>query len=100
MTPPTSWLVCSACSQQAPIEALGGCPACRSGVLEVAYAAIRDRDASVLSHSDRARQTTGIWRWQGLLPVLNGARQSISLGEGDSPLLRAPELGPNVWLKY
>ncbi len=89
-----------ACGQQAPIEAMGGCPVCRSGVLEVAYAAIRDVDASVLSHSDRARQTAGIWRWQGLLPSLNGAREPISLGEGDTPLLRAPELGANVWLKY
>ena len=100
MTPPTSWLACSACGQQAPIASIGGCPACRGGVLEVAYAAIRDGDASVLSHSDRVAQTAGIWRWQGLLPVLNGARDPISLGEGDTPLLRAPELGPNVWLKY
>jgi threonine synthase len=100
MTLPTGWLACSACGQQAPIEAMGSCPACHSGVLEVAYAAIRDTDSSVLSHADRARQTTGIWRWRGLLPVLNGARDSISLGEGDTPLLRAPELGPNVWLKY
>ena len=59
MTLPTSWLACSACGQQAPIEAMGPCPACTSGVLEVAYAAIRDQDATVLSHSDRA----GIWRW-------------------------------------
>src|SRR5712691_10912968 len=100
MTLPTSWLACSACAQQAPIEAMGGCPACRSGVLEVAYAAIRDRDPSVLSHSDRARQTTGIWRWRGLLPVLSDVHEPISLAEGDTPLLRAPELGANVWLKY
>ena len=79
---------------------MGGCPACRSGVLEVAYAAIRDRDTSVLSQSDRARQTTGIWRWRGLLPVLSDAHEPISLAEGDTPLLRARELGANVWLKY
>ena len=100
MTLPTNWLACSACGQQAPIEAMGGCPACRSGVLEVAYAAIRDRDPSVLSYSDRARQTTGIWRWRGLLPVLSDAHEPISLAEGDTPLLRARELGANVWLKY
>jgi threonine synthase len=74
---------------------MGPCPACRS-VLEVAYAALRDRDAAVLRHSDRA----GIWRWQGLLPILDDAREPISMGEGDTPLLRAPELGPDVWLKY
>jgi threonine synthase len=100
MTPPVSWLACSACGQQAPIEAMGGCPACHSGVLEVAYAAVRDGDPSVLSHSDRARQTTGIWRWQGLLPVLGDAHEPVSLAEGDTPLLGAPELGPSVWLKY
>jgi threonine synthase len=100
MTPPTSWLACSACGQDAPIEALGGCRACRSGILEVTYAAIRDLDASVLSNANQARQPTGIWRWQGLLPVLNDARERISLGEGDTPLLRARDIGPNVWLKY
>src|SRR6266536_155049 len=91
-----SWLECSSCHHQAPLEMLGPCPTC-GGVLEVAYAAVRDRDASVV---DVPRGARGIWRWQGLLPVLNGARNAISLGEGDTPLLRAPELGANVWLKY
>jgi threonine synthase len=78
------------------ITAKGACPACPNGVLEVAYAAIRDQDAGVLRHLDGA----GIWRWRGLLPVLDDAREPISMGEADTPLLPAPELGPNVWLKY
>jgi threonine synthase len=79
-----------------PLAALGPCAAC-GGVLEVAYAAIRDRDRSVINTE---RQGGGIWRWQGLLPVLDSAHQPISLDEGDTPLLAAEDLAPNLWLKY
>jgi len=63
-------------------------------VLETAYAAIRDRDASVLAST----QGAGVWRWRGLLPVLGD--QLLSLGEGNTPLLRADDVAPNLWLKY
>ncbi len=91
-----SWLECSSCHHQAPLEMLGPCPTC-GGVLEVAYAAVRDRDASVV---DVPRGARGIWRWQGLLPVLDGARAPITLAEGDTPLLPADDLAPHMWLKY
>src|SRR4051812_31590753 len=92
----SSWLACSSCHHQWPLESMGPCPTC-GGILEVAYAAIRDQDASVV---DAPRDDRGIWRWRGLLPVLHGSRDQISLAEGDTPLLRADDLGPNVWLKY
>jgi threonine synthase len=100
-----SWLACSVCGHQVPLEAFGGCNPCaaagRIGVLEVAYRAIADRDASVLQADGRP----GVWRWHGLLPVLEGSRTLISLGEGQTPLLLAdqpvtPADGPAVWLKY
>src|SRR5262245_43693261 len=92
----SSWLECSTCHEQVALASLGPCQTC-GGVLEVAYAAIRDRDASVI---DAPRHGSGIWRWRGLLPVLNDARGQISLAEGDTPLLPADDIGPDVWLKY
>ena len=100
-----SWLECATCGQRVALEALGGCSACaadgRTGVLEVGYRAVAERDASVLVTDGRP----DIWRWQGLLPVLEGTRTVISLGEGQTPLLRAaravtPVQGPAMWLKY
>ncbi len=39
-----------------------------------------------------ARRAGGLWRWAELLPVRDPARR-IHLGEGATPLLRAPRLG-------
>jgi len=92
----SSWLECTTCHEQVALASLGPCQTC-GGVLEVAYAAIRERDASVI---DAPRDGGGIWRWRGLLPVLNDARGQISLAEGDTPLLPADDISPDVWLKY
>ncbi len=40
-----------------------------------------------------------MWRWHELLPVRDAANR-ISLGEGDTPLLRAPRLGEGLGLKW
>jgi threonine synthase len=98
MTSAASWLECSTCGQQQPLHSIGPCPKCQTGVLEVAYAAIRERDASAINTTHRPG---GIWRWQGLLPVVAGRPPvQLTLAEGGTPLLAASELGPNVWLKY
>ncbi len=39
----------------------------------------------------------GIWRWAELLPV-RSAEHRITLGEGDTPLLKAPRLGAKLGL--
>jgi threonine synthase len=97
MTAASQWLECRRCRQPAALESPGGCQACGNAVLEVAYAAVRDRDTSAVVAE---RQGAGIWRWRMLLPVLESAHAPISLDEGDTPLLAADELAPNVWLKY
>jgi threonine synthase len=61
-------------------------------------AARRDLDRDALKHRSR-----GMWRWQELLPVFE-LKNRITLGEGDTPLLRLPRLGsqlglPNLYLK-
>jgi threonine synthase len=49
-----------------------------------------DRDALI-------RRPVGMWRWQELLPVRD-EDYIISLGEGDTPLLRVPRVGANLGL--
>ena len=61
-------------------------------------AARREVDRDALKHGSR-----GMWRWHDLLPVFE-PRNRVSLGEGDTPLLRLPRLGsqlglPNLYLK-
>ena len=57
---------------------------------------------------DRDRVTgrpAGLWRWAELLPVRDAAQaHRLTLGEGDTPLLRAPRLGAelglvDLWIK-
>jgi threonine synthase len=97
---PESWLECSTCNSQLPLESFGACSSCaaegRRGVLEVGYRAIVERDASVLRTDERA----GMWRWKSLLPVLDGSRAPISLGEGQTPLLKVTFGEADLWLKY
>jgi len=50
-----------------------------------------DRDAF-------GRRPAGMWRWQELLPVEEGANQ-VTLGEGDAPLLSVSRLGTELGLK-
>ena len=45
-----------------------------------------------------SRRPRGMWRWRELLPVRDEA-SVVSLGEGDSPLLRARRLGEAIGLR-
>ncbi len=99
------WLACRGCGQRATASDFGACPACaeagRTGVREVQYAAVRDRDATAAAPVPDA---PGVWRWQGLLPLPNDARP-LSLGEGSTPLLAAERAlagtrRSNLYLKY
>ena len=112
MTAEHSWLECARCGRRVALAASGVCGECaaqhRTGVLEVGYAAIAEPDAAERRLERRASDPRpgGIWRWQRWLPLLQGdASARISLGEGDTPLLRAERSvaepgGPRVWLKY
>jgi threonine synthase len=55
---------------------------------------------SVRQHVDRdevSRRHRGMWRWYELLPVKN-PKNIVSLGEGDTALLRLPNLGETLGL--
>lgn len=56
-----------------------------------------------LNRDEISARPRGMWRWHELLPV-EDPRHQVTLGEGDTPLLRLPKtsaaLGvPNLWLK-
>ncbi|MCZ6795722.1 MAG: threonine synthase, partial [Planctomycetota bacterium] len=48
--------------------------------------------------ADLSRRRGGLWRYREVLP-LGEPQQAVSLGEGDTPLLRAPRLGARLGLE-
>ncbi len=51
-----------------------------------------------LGRNDTQRRPRSMWRWDAFLPA--SAKDAVSLGEGDTPLLEAPNLGlGDVWIK-
>jgi len=71
---------------------------CRNcgGLLEISYD-LRRVPAGLRERAAGAR-AAGLWRWRDLLPVDPGG-EPVSLGEGDTPLLLARELGERLGLR-
>jgi threonine synthase len=76
-------LACHRCSWRGEISNLYACPACGSS-LSVAY-------AGTYEVSD-GMDDEGIWRYRSFLPVTS---EPVTLGEGDTPLLKARRLDPS-----
>lgn len=96
--PLTKTLRCTVCDHRYGLEPLfNGCPQC-GGALEVRYdyAAIGPQldDAWWLGPA----RVPGIWRYAALLPVDN-LESTISLGEGQTPLVRSRHVGPQHGLQ-
>ncbi len=56
----------------------------------------------IRAHVDRdeiTRRPRGMWRWREVLPVQN-PEHVVSLGEGDTPLLRLPRIGKELGLAH
>ncbi len=84
---------CGSCGREVPAgSAAGECPAC-SGPLLCVYdtSAIRRNAASRSSGPKGAG--TGVWRYGDLLPDFS---RKITLGEGNTPLIRALRLGEAI----
>ena len=79
---------CTRCRQQAPPASLGRCPVC-SGILQPVYG------ADALTHLAVVRPGRGIDRYRATLPVNTPI---LSLGEGDTPLLRSRRLAAALGL--
>ncbi len=87
---------CLGCgAHHAPDQDLLLCPACGK-LLEADYDYARMR--SGLSRAGIAARPPGVWRWKELMPVLDyGA--IVSLGEGDTPMLRCDRLARSVGVR-
>jgi threonine synthase len=71
------------------------CPACHN-LVEAMY----DYEG-IKSHVDRnevAASRIGVWRWAALLPVLD-RNAIVTLGEGDTPMLRCDRLAKSVGVR-
>jgi threonine synthase len=93
MTPRLRLLRCPRCghiSDGKDRMAFKGCPACARGGHAVAL--VCDPPRVELAPSDGFGR--GIWRWSAALPV--DRRHAVSLGEGDTPLLRLPRVARDV----
>ena len=88
-------LECSECGEHFDADIVQTyCPACTAPLL-VRY----DLDGirKSVRREDVARRPRGMWRWHELLPVRKPENR-ITLGEGDAPLLRLPQLGAQYGL--
>jgi len=94
-------LECSGCGEKySHKEVHTFCPICQSPLLSK-YNLEKARE-----HIDRekiSRRKKGMWRWHEFLPVIDPVN-IVFLGEGDTALLRVPNLGdelglPNLYIK-
>ncbi len=87
-------LHCAACGASREAAGLATvCDACAQPWL-VRYT----RPRPPLALREQIRQGQGMWRYRPFLPLAEG-EEPVTLGEGDTPLLRAPRLGARLGLQ-
>lgn len=92
---------CVGCRERyAPDLDLLLCPRCES-LLEAEYDYARIR--AEVDRDSIAARPVGLWRWRELMPILD-PRAIVSLGEGDTPMLRCDRLARwsgvrELWVK-
>lgn len=88
-------LQCSGCGKEYSHQKVQTfCPDCQSPLLSIYDL------KHIRQHVDRDevfRRPKGMWRWQELLPVTD-PENIVFLGEGDTPLLKVPNLGMELGL--
>lgn len=90
-------LECINCRTRIPLtKTVAGCPRCGEVILEARY------DLSDLNvkqwRRELARRPHNLWRYREVLPILN-PENIISLGEGDTPLIKSRALAASLGLK-
>ncbi len=95
---PREHFVCIACGRTVPVGELPAtCPAC-DGILDLVFA-----DKTPAGGDRKGPESTGLWVWERWLPAC-APENRVTLGEGQSPLLRCSRLGealgqPDLWVK-
>ncbi|WP_394841458.1 threonine synthase [Pendulispora brunnea] len=89
-------LECTACKKRHDADrVMRLCPDCGK-VLFARYDLEKAR--LTMTKEALALRPRGMWRWHEIMPV-RGPHHIVSLGEGDTPLLPAPKLGDNIYIK-
>ena len=89
-------LTCSGCGRVFSVhDILTYCPDCQSPIL-VNYDLAEAR--RFVDRSEIHARLKGMWRWHELLPVLD-PQNMVSLGEGDTALLKLPHLEKSLGLE-
>lgn len=83
-------LECTACGKTADADALATLCASCNKVLYARYDL--ERAKRTMTRESLAARPRGMWRWREIMPVRD-AKNIVTLGEGDTPLLPAPRLG-------
>ncbi len=88
-------LSCSSCGKSFSVEQIQTyCPDCNAPLLSnYDLAAVKNK----VDRNQFRQRTKGMWRWFELLPVCE-IDNIVSLGEGDTPLLRLDQLGRHLGL--
>ncbi len=91
-------LECINCQTRIPFDRrIAGCPRCGESILEARY------DLNVLDirawREPAQHRPHSLWRYHDVLPVLD-ERNIVSLGEGDTPLIRSEALAAALGLKH
>ncbi len=91
-----SYLECSACSKRFDARRLQTfCPTCQAPLLARYDLA---KVARTLRRETVSGRPRGIWRWAELLPVQREEHR-LTLGEGDTPILKLQRLGETLGLE-
>jgi threonine synthase len=83
---------CLSCQHEYPESTSYICPSCQ-GLFEITYD-YEQLATSIDKQAIEKRSDRTIWRYKEFLPVL--AQTAVSLGEGYSPLIKAPSLGDQL----
>ena len=90
-----SHLECTQCDKSWPCDQLTKVSQCCGKVLFARYDLARMKKE--VDRDSLAERSAGMWRFSELLPVRDPANV-LSLGEGGTPLLKAPRLGETLGL--
>jgi len=99
MPTPTA-LACVRCGARVPVSHYASdCPICRSANSPANLTVTYDEQPGAGCDRERlSRLPASLWRWEGFLPA--EAKDAVTLGEGDTPLLPVPALGlGDLWIK-
>jgi threonine synthase len=97
MAPRIRSLVCRECGTEIPVAPTHVCDLC-FGPLDVRYD--YQEVARRVSREAIERGPASIWRYRDLLPVeFDDGEQPVTLGEGFTPLVHAPNLGEELGLR-